>query len=223
VGTLRESPLHAALKDWLTRPGDRQEEPVDGYVVDVFRDGLLLEVQTGSFSSIRRKLTHLLAHHPIRLVHPVPVAKWIVKVDSEGVQVSRRKSPRRGCSADAFSELVHLVPVLTHPSLKVELVLTHEDEVRRLGVHRRRRRLAVDHRRLVDVVGSVALSGPDSWLGLLPDGLADGFTTADLAGALRRPRRLAQQMVYTLHGVGVLDKVGKQGNAVVYARSSATR
>ena len=54
---------------------------------------------------------------------------------------------------------------------------------------------------------------------LLPADLAAEFTTADLAAALGRPRRLAQQMAYCLRGAGAVSAVGKQGNAIVYALS----
>lgn len=37
IGTLNEKPLHAALKGWYARPGDRFEVPVDGYLVDIVR------------------------------------------------------------------------------------------------------------------------------------------------------------------------------------------
>ena len=51
VGTLREKPLHADLKHWYAEEGDLVEEPVGGYVIDLVRDGLLIEIQTRSFSS----------------------------------------------------------------------------------------------------------------------------------------------------------------------------
>ncbi len=56
IGLLNEKPLHASLKEWYAQPGDRFEQPVDGYVVDVVREGLLLEIQTANFSSIKTKM-----------------------------------------------------------------------------------------------------------------------------------------------------------------------
>jgi hypothetical protein len=37
IGTLREGVLHAQLKSWYRKPGDRLEVRVAGYVVDVVR------------------------------------------------------------------------------------------------------------------------------------------------------------------------------------------
>jgi hypothetical protein len=54
IGLLNEKPLHASLKQWYARPGDRFEVPVDGFVIDVVRDDLLIEIQTRNFSSLKR-------------------------------------------------------------------------------------------------------------------------------------------------------------------------
>jgi hypothetical protein len=56
IGTLNEGALHAQLKNWYQRPGDRIERVVDGFVVDLVRGGLLVEIQTGSFAPLRHKL-----------------------------------------------------------------------------------------------------------------------------------------------------------------------
>ena len=72
VGTLGEKPLHAALKRWYAAPGDLVEHPVDGFVIDLVRGEQLIEIQTRSFSSMKRKATTLLDRdHAIHVVHPV--------------------------------------------------------------------------------------------------------------------------------------------------------
>ena len=38
IGTLREKPLHASLKQLYARPGDRAEVAVDGFVIDLVRE-----------------------------------------------------------------------------------------------------------------------------------------------------------------------------------------
>jgi len=218
IGTLGEKPLHASLKQHLFRPGDRFEVPVDGFVVDLVRGGELIEVQTCSMSSMKRKLGCLLPYHKVRVVHPVPLAKWIVKLDADGTVTSRRKSPRAGSGADAFSELVHMVGALSHPNLRLDLLYTHEDEVRihAAGRAKRRKGWLIVERRLLEVTGQQVIFEPADLVGLLPDGLPETFTTAQLATALGRPRRLAQQAAYVLRKLGVLEVDGKVGNAWRY-------
>jgi hypothetical protein len=59
IGLLNEKPLHASLKQWYAQPGDRFEVAVDGFVIDIVRDDLLIEIQTRNFASINSKLCKL--------------------------------------------------------------------------------------------------------------------------------------------------------------------
>lgn len=223
MGTLREKPLHAALKRWYSVAGDRIEEPVEGFVVDIVRGDTLIEIQTRSFSSMKRKLARLLeGGHRVRLVYPIPVEKWIVKLDDDGEATSRRKSPKRGMTADLFGELVSFPEVISHPGFSIEVLLIHEDEVRRYEPDKawRRKGWVIEERRLVEVVDRIVFDSPASLGALLPRGLPEDFTTAQLADDLGCGRRLAQQMTYCLRYAGAIEMVGKDGNALVYRRSS---
>ncbi|HEY6635125.1 MAG TPA: hypothetical protein VI141_05870 [Acidimicrobiia bacterium] len=219
IGTLREKPLHAALKRWYSRPGDGIEVPVGGFVIDLVRDGLLIEVQTSGFSSMRRKVSALLDQgHRIRIVHPVALDKDIVKLGPDGSIISRRRSPRHGNTTDVFRELVSFPELLTSANLEIEVLLTKEEEHRSHTPGRawRRNGWTISERHLVEVTGSSLLSNPDDLAALLPAGLPDFFTTGELASGLGRPLRSAQQMAYCLRKTGVIVADGKRGNAVVY-------
>jgi len=219
IGTLREKPLHASLKEWCLLPGDRMECPVDGFVIDLVRDDLLIEVQTRGFSSMKQKLGTLLGSgHRVRIVHPIPVTKWIVKVEDDGTIVSRRRSPKHGRPSDVFAELVSFPELLTDSSLEIDLVLTIEEEYRHHTPGRswRRRGWSVLERRLVDVVDSVLLENGEHLRRLVPEGMPDPFTTTNLATELGRSMRSAQQMAYCLRKTGVIEKVGKRGKSVEY-------
>lgn len=219
IGTLREKPLHASLKHWYAQEGDGIEVPVDGFVIDLVRGDLLIEVQTRGFSSMKQKVVTLLdLGHPLRIVHPIPVDKWIVKIDADGTILSRRRSPKHGNPTDLFSELVSFPDLMAHPHLDIEVVSTVEEEYRSHTPDRswRRKGWSVLERRLIEVVDTLLLRDTEDLAGLLPDDLPETFTTADLAERLGRPRRAAQQMAYCLREVGVIDAVGKRGNAVEY-------
>jgi hypothetical protein len=116
IGTLRERPLHAALKRWYARPGDRIEAAVDGYVVDLVRGDLLIEIQTRGFATLRAKLTDLLERgHRVRVVHPIAVDRWLIRIDGGGSVLTRRRSPRHGALVDIASELVSFPHLVAHP------------------------------------------------------------------------------------------------------------
>lgn len=221
VGTLREKPLHAALKSWYAQPGDLIEEPVDGYVIDLVRGELLIEIQTRGFSSLKRKLPELLEHHSVRLVHPIAAQKWIVKTDERDVVISRRRSPKQGAVVDVFGELVSIPDLLDHGGFELEVMLVEMEEVWRFDGRRGRRRRGwvVDERRLVEVRERHLFESPADLATLLPCDLPESFTTAHLAEALDATRRLAQQMAYCMRATGVLTMDGKEGNAIVYRRA----
>ncbi|HEU4895430.1 MAG TPA: hypothetical protein VFT85_06300 [Acidimicrobiia bacterium] len=219
IGTLRERPLHASLKDWYARPGDQVECPVEGFVIDLVRDDLLIEIQTRSFSSMKRKLTSLLElGHRVRIVHPIAIDRWIVKIDESGTVLGRRRSPKHGDPTDVFAELVSFPELLAHPNLEIDLVLTNEDEIRRHDPDMawRRRGWIVVERHLLEVVESLPLRDVGDITALIPAGVPDPFTTADLADALGRPRRAGQQMAYCLARAGILNIAGKRGKSVLY-------
>ncbi len=221
IGSLNEQPLHAALKAWYTRPGDRQEVPLDGYIIDVVRDGLLVEIQTGNFSAIKRKLRALVRDHRILLVYPIASEKWLLKLPREADEApQRRKSPRRGALEDLFAELVSCPRLLVEPTFSLEVLLIREEEVRRyVGPEAwRLRGWVVEERRLVEVMDRHRFDEPADLAALLPAGLPASFTTAELAEALGRPRRLAQQMAYCLRKLDLIAQVGTRGRSKLYAR-----
>jgi hypothetical protein len=220
IGTLQESSLHSDLKKWYARPGDRLEEVVDGYVVDICRDNLLIEIQTGQFAAVKQKLRALLSQHPVHLVYPIPQEKWILRLAADGqTHVSRRKSPKRGSFYDVFRELVRLPALLNEPNFSLELLLVRVEEVwcdDGRGSWRRKK-WSIQDRRLLDVLGQMQLGSAEGLAAqLLPGALPAFFTTAELAAAIGRPRVVAQQMAYCLRLLEQIEVAGKQGNALLY-------
>jgi hypothetical protein len=188
-------------------------------VVDLVRQDLLIEIQTRGFSMIKRKLAALLAlGHRVRIVHSIPMDRWIEKVADDGAVLSRRRSPRHASLPDVFDELVAIADLLQHPRLELDLLVTKEEELRRHspGQAWRRRGWIVVERRLLEVVDSFELRDLKGLAALLPDRLPEFFTTADLAHRLGRSRRLAQRMAFCLRKAGVVEPAGKRGNAIVY-------
>jgi hypothetical protein len=220
IGTLSEKSLHAALKEQYCRAHDRAEVHVDGFIIDITRGDLLIEIQTRHFHLMKHKLAALLPNHPIRLVHPIPREKWIVRQTSKGEFVSRRKSPKRGRTIDIFYELVRIPHLLSHPNFSIELLLTQQDEIWRddgKGSWRRKRWSVHDHR-LLNVVRRVNFKSVADYCALLPVDLPEAFTNRDLAEALGCRLNLAQKMTYTLCAVEGIVIVGKRGNAHLHKK-----
>lgn len=216
IGSLKETPFHAALKRLVSPPGSRFEVPVDGYVIDVVAPGLLIEVQTRSVGKLRPKLGALLPCHRMRLVIPLAQTKWIEKRGTDG-RGTRRRSPKREVLLHVFGELVGIADALSHPNLEIEVVMTDQLEVREhvQGKAWRRRGWVVTGRELIGVNERLLCRGPTELRGLLPT-FEEPFTSRELAERSRVTPRLAGQALYTLHRAGELQRVGKRGNAYLY-------
>ena len=218
IGLLNEKPLHASLKQWYARPGDRFEVPVDGFVIDIVRDDLLIEIQTRNFAAINSKLCKLARSYEVRLVYPVVQEKWIVRSATDGGIAVRRKSPKRGRLEDLFWELVSIPQLLSNPNFSLEVLMIREEEVRRYDGRRkkwRRREWVLEGRRLVDVLDQRLFGKSADWLAFVPDGL-QSFTTKDLAVVVETNRELAQKMAYCLRQARMIELIGRQGRANLY-------
>lgn len=216
IGLLNEKPLHASLKQWYARPGDRLEVTVDGFVIDIVRDDLLIEIQTGNFASIKSKLTKLVSCHRVRLVYPILQEKWIVRSAARNGAI-RRKSPKKGRMEDLFRELVSIPELLLNPNFSLEVLMIRGEEVRRYDEARRkmRRGWLIEGRRLLDVLDHRSFGQSADWLGFLPNGL-ELFTTSDLASRMNTRRDLAQKIAYCLREARMIELIGKRGRANLY-------
>lgn len=223
IGTLNEKPLHEALKQWYASPEDSFEVQVDGFVIDIVRGDLLIEIQTRNFSAIKRKLEKLIVNHSVRLVYPIPREKWIVKLAEDGsAPISRRKSPKRGAYNHIFEELVRLPELLKDPNFSIELLLIDEEEVRRYDGVRgwRRKGWVTDERRLLQVVDRRILNSPEDMKSFIPEYLTGTFSVNDLAAAASISRRLARKTLYCLRKMGCVIPAGKRANAILYTLST---
>jgi hypothetical protein len=218
IGTLNERSLHAALKEHLTQPGDQLEARVDGYVIDIVRGETLIEVQTGGFFPLRRKLTALCQIHPVHLYAPIAQRKYILRLDPEGNRLSRRKSPRKGSAFDLFNELLSLRACLPHPNLWLHVLLCEIEEVwvNDGNGSWRKRYWSLTDQRLLNVQSEIVLHSGDDFLGLLPPGLPQPFTNTDLSKHANCRARLAGKATYALSAMGLLGRVKGKGRAHLF-------
>src|SRR5262245_4389124 len=172
------------------------------------------------------KTRALLETHDVIVVKPLAALKLILRLKRRnGPVASRRTSPRHETIHDIFQDLVHFVGVYPHPRLTLEVLLTEQEETR---IPKRRRwyrskDYSVADRRLVAVRNRHTLRTAADLAALLPAGLEEPFTTADVAQQAKIPRWLAQKMAYCLRKVGAITTVGKQRGAVLYRMASPER
>ncbi|MFX1344423.1 MAG: hypothetical protein ACFFBC_08975 [Promethearchaeota archaeon] len=219
IGTLKESSLHAALKKWYQEPGDKLEQPIDGYIIDVLRDNLLIEIQTSNFSSIKKKLEILTENYEVRLIYPIIRDKIIVKMDPIRNKVfSLRNSPKHGTYYDIFEVLISIPHLVSKINFTIEVVLIQIQEIHKinsLGSWSKRHSSIYD-KKLVKVLEKKSFLSPFDFLMLKPTSLRTPYTNIELAFSLNKPLRLAQKMSYCLRKMEMVKIVGKKGKAFLF-------
>jgi hypothetical protein len=219
IGEERESSLHHWLKMSYWTEGAVSEAPVGDYIADVMtKKGDIVEIQTGNFASIKKKLEILSKNHKILLVHPLIAEKYIEVYDTQDNFVSRRKSPKKSQAWELFRQLVHapLLPAL--PGLTIELAFIAVREKRRRdgrGSWHRKGDSIID-KEILRVIESKTLRFPQDYRAFLPYETGEEFSAKDLAAKAKIPIYAAQKALYCLTKLGI-TKRRKQGRAYLYS------
>jgi hypothetical protein len=212
-----ESTLHNQLKNFYTQPEDKQEAWVDGYLVDILHGNQVIEIQTRNFYAIKPKLVRLISDHSVLLVHPIIRNKWIVR--ENGVKVTRRHSPRKGRVEDLFIELIRFPQLMDHPNLTLEVVFVQAEEIRRndgKGSWRRQGWSIID-RRILQVDERIQFQKVDDFRTFIPAGLGKNFTVRELAEQAGISTTIGRKMAFCLRQMGIIQVIGKKGNAQIFA------
>jgi len=215
---MTEYSLHSEIKDWYSVSGDELEVKVDGFVIDILRDKRLIEIQTGNFSAIKKKLIKLLLNNQVRLVYPIAKLKWIVHVSKSGEFVRRRKSPKKGKLSDLFYELVHTASLIGDRNFSLEVLLIEEEELRcddGKGSWKRRG-VSIKDRKLLNVFNGFVFEDSRDFLGFLPKDMGVPFTNKLLAMKLGVSIRLAQKISYCLRKMGAISIAGKKRKELLF-------
>lgn len=220
IGLQNESTLHADLKNWYQLPGDKFEFEIDNFIIDIVRENYLIEIQTGNFSSIKKKLQQLCFKHKVRMIYPLPLEKQIVYLSTKGNQIRKRKSPKHCKIQDIFHELVYIPHLLKNHNFSLEVLFTSEEEIRCNDGKGswRRKGVSILDRRLIEVLKSEQFLNLDDYLQFIPFDKGVRFLTKEVAEFYRISINLARKITYTLSRCGVIENVGKKGNALVYSK-----
>jgi hypothetical protein len=218
INIKNEGQLHSQIKQWYLQPGDRLESKVDGYIIDIVRNDLLIEIQTKNFSAINKKLKNLLKNHKVVLVHPIAVKKMIVKVNQRGEKLSTRKSPTKGTIIQIFDELIRIPTLIYNENFRIEVLMINMEEIRCVDGKGswRRKGVSIIEKRLVEVLETVSFESKEDFLKLLSYGIDKEFTNKTLSKSLQITINKTRKVTYCLKKMGLIKEVGKKGNELIY-------
>ena len=219
IGTLAEKSVHAILKNYYEPDEDHQEIPIDNYVADIYVSGEIIEIQTRQLNKLRGKLEAFLPLYPVTVVYPIPREKWLIWIDEESGELSKkRKSPLKGNPYAAFPELYKIKMFLKDPNLRLRLVLLNVEEYRLLnGWSKDKKKGSTRFDRIpTELVEEVEIDGLQDYMQFVPPELEGPFTSKEFAKAAHIPVSLAQTVMNILYHVGTVTRVGKKGNQYVY-------
>lgn len=212
IGTLGEKTLHAALKNYYEPDHRLHEVRYKGLVADIMRDGEILEIQTGSFFHLRRKLELFCADNSVTVIYPIARSKTIITVDPDtGAASSRRRSPKKGSPYEAYAELIHIMPFLKEPNLTVRGVMVDLDEYRIVHSGKAGRRKSYTRtERIPTAFGEEFECGARAgWRALIPSEIEtmDYFTIKDFSGFSGLTYYRANAAIKVLCAAGAAERI----------------
>ena len=219
IGTQKERTLHSVLKYYLEPDAEYHEIPIGSFIADIYRDDRIIEVQTGSFTPLAKKLDAFLPEFPVTIVYPIPWHKWVHWIQPDTGEVSKgRRSPKTGHLYMLLPELYRIRPYLMHPHLCLLPILIDLREYRyQDGWGRDGKRGSHRADRVPFEIGPTKLlTGPADYISLLPDSLPESFTMKDFIKATRFSPRSASYALSALREIGVARQIGQQGRSYLY-------
>ncbi|MDR3276239.1 MAG: hypothetical protein LBT11_03340 [Treponema sp.] len=219
IGTVNESALHRALKIRYAGEESRTEMVLEGFICDGLRaNGEIIEVQTGNFCKVEKKLRKLAALRPIRLVYPIITEKYIELFDETGTLLSRKKSPKKGCIWDIFRPLIYAPNLPAIPGLVVELapVVAAEQRIRNGKGSWHRHGDSISGLEALDFREAIPLAFPQDYDRFVPFPPNQLFTVRNLAIAAHIRSNLAQKTLYVLVKLGIVARLYKEGRTYIY-------
>jgi hypothetical protein len=210
------------MKEWYYLKGDKLEAKVDGFIVDIKRGDLLIEIQTANFSAIKPKLSHLLNEHKVRLIYPIPKQKWIIhRSTATGETFGRRKSPKKGRLTDLFNELIRIPNLFAKGNLSIEVLMieTEETWINNGKGSWRRKGTSIQDRKLIQVYETETFENKTDFLKILPKNLPNPFSNRNLAQSLGIPINQSRKITYSLRKIGTITHAGNNKKQMLFTRS----
>lgn len=219
-GTLAEKRLHAVIKKYLCEDEGCHEVGVAGtrFVSDVRIGDEVIEVQTGSFFPMKKKIAHYLQNTDltVTVVHPIALTRWMSWVDPATTEISPRRKVRGETPWELLPELYYLAGHLGHPRLRFQLLLLEVQDFRVLNGWSKDRKKGSDRyeRMPLALLGEQNFSTPSDFSVFLPQELPQHFTVKDFSLQSKLRGRKAYAAVRALAALGLIEQAEPIGRSM---------
>lgn len=219
IGRLSEKVLHASLKLYLDPDRSHHEVKVGSHVADICNSDGIVEIQTGSFSPLKPKLAAFLPEYPVTVVHPIANKRRIVWIDQNGEFSAPRTSPVKRQVMRVFSELVKILPYLTHENFRFQLVIVDLDEYRMVSKNGGKGRGTRRYERIPTALcEEIVCVSPSDYAALLPEGLPNEFDTKTFAEVTKLKGRDLSAALKVLTELGIFSRQREGRSGYRYQR-----
>ncbi|MDR0323312.1 MAG: hypothetical protein LBI12_02555 [Treponema sp.] len=221
IGTRNESSLHRALKFQYTGSGGKTEIQTGDYVADgINKTGEYIEVQTGSFGPLKKKVKAFASLGKVRIIHPIAVKKTIEVYEHDGELAYRRKSPKKLSLWNLFDALMYApeLPLIRGVTIEIVLADITEKRVKDGKGAWRRKGISIHDRKLVSWHESIVLTKPKDYLMFVPFKRNEEFTASLLAQKADIDKETAGKALYVLTKLKAVKRKGKKGNSWIYVK-----
>lgn len=243
IGTFSEKRLHKILKYYfcddeachevrikpdgsaVTDPEERSrgaESGRGGFIADVFKDGKIIEIQTGGFYPLKPKLEFYLNNtsYDVTVVHPIAAKKWVTWINTEDGSLSKRsRSPKKGVATDVLPELFWLSESLNSERLHFKIMLLEIDEYRLLdGWSKNKKRGSNRYDRVpTELIDIVEFDAKNYAQALMPQGLSEKFHSGEFSKLTKFKGRKLSYVLKLLCVTGAIERGERTSKGYVYS------
>jgi hypothetical protein len=219
IGTLKEKTIHVVLKNYFSPDKSKHEIKIGSNYADIYDGEKIIEIQTKNFNKLRNKLDSFLKGYHVLIVYPLAHQKKLSWYDPNTGEITKsRLSPKKANIYDCFDELYKIKTYLSNPNLSLCLMLINMSEYRILdgwsndkkrGSHR------ID-RYPNALVDEIYINNVNDYKEFLPPTLPIEFTTKLFSKIAGVSLKKAQLALHILCYLGIIKKIGKEGNLIIY-------
>ena len=223
-GTLSEKRLHAVIKKYICPNEDFHEVPMEGtrYLADIRVGDDVVEVQTGAFYPMKKKIDHYLQNTncTVTVVHPIASVRRLSWVDPESFEIGNARRVAGERAEALLHELYSLLPHLGNPRLRFRLLLleVHDFRLQNGSRSRDRKKGSVRYERMpIALIDELDLSTPDDFRCFIPKDLPSPFTVKQFSTLSKIRGRDAYSAVRVLAALGLFAPTDPIGRAMAFA------